>query len=352
MADDLQPPILPPTNPVMPNIPSPPPAQPSYGGDQNDLLTAQLLSASRMGQSTFADELARMHALAAQVQELQQQKAAIPQPKRGLQDEPWMKMQPITGQGMGADLGNLAKDVGRGILMGLGSTAQGRNLQTSAYAPGVNRYNTQQTNLAERIKELQGQQKTEEEVLPSAAGLQYHPYMAQASMMRAGADVSRAESYKKYTEAMANFKQQMMQLDWSKLSETQRHNKQDEMLRAQGVDVQRERNSVILSLGGQRIEVDKDKFDAAVVNKNQGLIDQLLIGVGLREPVGSGGQPSPVDASTPALRDNKSAAKPAPRAAKGGGNVPAGTTVYDPSGKPHRADGTAPLPGGWSLNKP
>ena len=194
MADD-QIPVLPPTNPVMPNLVGPAPAQPTYGGDQNDLLTSQLISASRLGQSTFADELARMHALASQVADLQQQKAAMPQPKRGLQDEAWMKMQPVTRQGVGGDLGNLGKDVGRAILMGLGSTRQGENLQASAYGPGVARYGTQQKNLAERIAELQGQQKTEAETLPSAAGLQYHPFTAAGSMMRGQAELERAKSY-------------------------------------------------------------------------------------------------------------------------------------------------------------
>ncbi len=40
------------------------------------------------------------------------------------------------------------------------------------------------------------------------------------------------------------------------------------------------------------------------------------------------------------------------KATTSGGNVPANTIVYDPTGKPHRADGTAPLPKGWSLDKP
>lgn len=342
MADD-QFPVLPPTNPVMPNLVPPSPAQPTYTGDQNDLLTSQLISASQLGQSTFADQLARMHQLASTVAELQQQKAAMPQPKRSLADEPWMKMQPITGQGFGHDVANLGKDVGRGLLLGLSSTSPGQSIQDTAYGPGVSRYNVGQRNLAERIAELQGQQKTEEEVMPSAAGLQYHPFTAAGSMMRGQAELKKAESYGQSVANHLTVALKGLDLKAIEVGSQVEVNKAKAALDRAMPGILQERNALI----SQGIDVGAATRQA-VENA------QAQLGIDERHPLSLmidtyfGTDLTPKAATIPtAVQPQRSTAAKKPT------TKPTGGTIYarDPQGKLHQAPAGTALPQGWTIEQ-
>jgi hypothetical protein len=85
------------------------------------------------------------------------------------------------------------------------------------------------------------------------------------------------------------FQQGLLGFDWAKLSEEQRHNRMDEMLAGAGVDVKHEGNMVILTVGTQRTQVDANKFNAAVLNKDQGFFDQVFQALGWKDFYGVGG---------------------------------------------------------------
>jgi hypothetical protein len=79
--------------------------------------------------------------------------ATAPVVKTGLQDEPWMKMQPVRGQGFGHGLLNLIADLGRGALTTLASTGPGEAVQESVYGPGIRRREQEKQNIATQIEE-------------------------------------------------------------------------------------------------------------------------------------------------------------------------------------------------------
>lgn len=264
------------------------PVQPTTP-DQNAQLIQSILQQSQVGQQAFQQQLQRAQGVGNMATgALQQNLAAHPvqqMPMAGLSQEPWMKMQPVTGQGAGGDIKNAVEDVGRGILQGFASgTGVGRNIQSGIYGPKLAQYKEGQEQRAAAITGLQGQQKTEEEPIASAASLAYRPYMAAASEQRATAEIQRAGSYAQYVTQTGDYHTALLGMDEQHLTLDQKALEVKSMLGEQGIQVQQERNNILLSLGNQKMTVDQAQFNAAVQNNDQGFFDQLMIGLGLRQP--------------------------------------------------------------------
>src|SRR5262245_13680109 len=90
------------------------PVMPTGPNSQTDPY--QVASEQMVRQRALADKLAPL--LTKQDAMSRPQSTTNPEgiPKAGLSDEPWMKMQPVTGQGFGGDAKNLLTDLGRGLL--------------------------------------------------------------------------------------------------------------------------------------------------------------------------------------------------------------------------------------------
>lgn len=279
-------------------MPSPlPPSSPVQGDSMLDPeLQQQMVQASRMGQQEFGTQLGRSRAIGDVSTPLIQQTGEMPIPKMGFQ--------PDFG-------GGVLHDIGQALLAVMAATGPGQAVQDVIYGPNIRRYQTAQSQKAAEIQRLQEQQKTEQEPLAPSAGMVYHPYMASASMARAGADVSRAASYGKQVQSAADFRDFLKGFEPQKLNETQRHNRVEEQLTGMGIQVQRERNSVILSLGDKRINVDASKFDAAVNNKTQGFFDQIFTGLGLKQFRGTGAETETLDITSPTAKQAGQTAKQA-----------------------------------------
>ena len=122
-------------------------ASPAMPASQGDLIAQEILERS-----------ARAHAIEQQLGGLQQREAAsgIPSwrandpnlnlspemrtevsqygiPRTSITQEPWMKMEPVTGHGVLGGLFSALKDIGRGALAGVAATAPGRAVQEAHY---------------------------------------------------------------------------------------------------------------------------------------------------------------------------------------------------------------------------
>ena len=173
MADDnqlnqlpLQPPgqgMFPPMNPVGPSMPS------------DDDLQRQLLQSSQVGTQAFQSQLARANQQGDQTAPLEQQQAQLAQ---------HLGFHPDFSGGIG-------HKIGEGMLSFLAATKPGQAVQDVVYSKPRQQY----ADVINQIRERQRGQQLEQEPLPSAAGLVYHPYMASASLTRANADQQRAQAY-------------------------------------------------------------------------------------------------------------------------------------------------------------
>lgn len=298
--------VLPPTSPVQPQ---------AMGVDP---VTQMLMQQSQANQAIAATQLQRQHDLAAQVGQLQQQQAALPIPKTGLTDEPWMKMQPVTGQGIGGDLKNLLGDIGRGALYaGAGSTGMGRNFTNSLYQPGIQRYKAQSGTLAKQIEELQAQQQREEAPMTSAVAGEYRPITAGAQYQRSQASLMNAQTEQAYKQALIPLKQQaqqiQLQLGQGKITEEQARTQM------MGI-IARNRDATLQSVAGMYADQrDRDVQVQAVEKEFQDLIDhpfQVLLGLTPTPP-----SSTPTPAKGPKV-PGSAPARPARSAAPAGGPKP------------------------------
>lgn len=78
-------------------------------------------------------------------------------PRQGLAQEPWMKMQPVTGQGFGGDVKGVLGDVGKALLLGLSATGPGRAVQGAIYGPAQRTYKLGQEQKAQRLEAMKTQ---------------------------------------------------------------------------------------------------------------------------------------------------------------------------------------------------
>lgn len=264
-------------------------------------LQRQMVQASRMGQQEFGTQLGRARTIGDTSVPIIKQTGDMPIPQMGFHPD---------------FSGGPLHDIGQALLAVLAATGPGQAVQDVVYGPGIRKYQAAQTQKAAEIQRLQEQQKTEQEPLTPAAGMVYHPYMATASLARAGADVSRAQSYAEQVKSTADFRTFLKGFEPQKLNETQRHNRVEEQLTGMGIEVQRERNNVIFSLGNQRITVDASKFDAAVNNKTQGFFDQIFTGLGLKQFRGTGAETETLNITSPTAKTAGQAAKQAVSPAK------------------------------------
>lgn len=299
---------------LMPGAVSPVQPQP----DQNAALIQSILAQSAMGQQAFQQQLQRAQGIGNIAQgALQQNLQAYPvqqvPPHYGLSQEPWMKMQPVMGQGAGGDIRNAIADMGRGVLEGFAATRPGQDIQSSIYGPRIAQYGEQQKQRAAAISGLQEQQKAEEEPIASAASLAYRPYMAAAGEQRAQADLQRAGSYAQYVAQTGDYRNALIDMKQQGLGIEEQANQIRMALGQMGINVQEERNKILMSLGSQKLTVDQAQFNAAVQNNDQGFFDQLMIGLGLRQPgqvVPGSTQPAAYTPPTPRT-PTKSSALPA-----------------------------------------
>lgn len=327
---------LPQSNPV----PPPPPIDPMTG----DPMMQSMVQNSQMGGQAFSADEARRQSLAQQLQQArgEQQTMAQPQnqPKMGLMDEPWMKMAPVKGQGFGHDAGNLLGDIGKALLMGLSSTGPGEAIQAGVYGPGMSRYKTQTAAKAAQIESLQKQFGEEGTAEGAASGMTSKPLLAGASLERAAASTKNAE-----TAAKRQATQEMQGIDrlkqgWERLTVAQQTLKAKQWFDQAVIRTAQARIDAGMDENSARVQAQEDVRSAAAQDdwvKTHPFLD--FIGIRPDIQAAAGAQPT------------KSAARKsdAPRGATG--KVAAGTIVYDPSGKPHKADGSAALPSGWSLSK-
>jgi hypothetical protein len=329
--------MIPQVNPV-----APPPPDPG-----TDPMMQQMVQNSQMGGQAFGSDEARRQALAQQLSQArgEQQTMADPanQPKRGLMDEPWMKMQPVKGQGFGHDAGNLLGDIGKALLMGLSSSGIGQNVQEMAYGPGIARYNTQKAAKAAQIESLQKQFGEEGTAEGAASGMVSKPLMAGASLERAAASTKNADTNAKREAMQQTQGLEKLKQGWDRLSIADKTLKAKQWFDQAVIRVSQARVDAGMDENAARVQAQEDVKSAASQDawvQTHPILDML----GLKPDIQAAAGAQPTKTAT------RQAAKP--NAPRGAAPVPAGTVVYDPAGKPHKSNGSAPLPSGWSLTKP
>jgi len=183
--------------------------------------------------------------------------------------------------------------VARALVALATATRPGQAIQSAYFGPGLERWGAQKEALASQIKDVQGGIGESQKLLET--GERGATGAAQAAGMASYHEgmLNVREQANQIRDKVANgriaFQQGLLNLDWSKLGEAQRHNRMDEMLQAAGVDVRHEGNMVLLQVGTQRTQVDADKFNAAILNKDQGFFDQVFQSLGWKEFYGVGG---------------------------------------------------------------
>lgn len=304
---------LPQTNPIQ----GPP--------DVDEALKQQALQQSQMGTQAFGQQLQQNQGLQQQLQGLQQQQANLPVPPMGYHPN----FQPMDSAG------HVLGDVGKALLLGLSATGPGRAVQQAYYGPGVERYETQRGALAQQISEIQGQQKTGTEALGAESNMSTRsgmviPRIETAETGRMNAQTRQvAEQHHNAVEMEGNrIKQQLGQ---GKLTQEQART---QMMGIIARETNGARRDVANILGNTRESVEQQQAAEQDFKEMSDHWLQNFLGMGPDKPV-----------TTAAGRGGTR------RAAPGGTAVPAGTVVYDPQGKAHKADGTHPLPQGWTTKK-
>jgi hypothetical protein len=301
---DMQQSALPPTNPI-PQMPQ------SYA----DIISQ-------------VTQLPAYQQPAGQLQDIYQREAAIRQQQANMQVPPMgyrPKFESPAGKGVMGGIGAVLGDIGKGALMGLAATRPGQAVQGAIYGPGMHQYQAQRQQLADQLSTLKSQQEIPQEQisdvakLGSGAGMYgYRQDELGIQQQKANTGEENAQTKRMTAQSQAEFRQFLQGLDTKKLDLETRKLLVNSKLREMGIDVQRDRNNVIMSLGNQRINLDGSKFDAAVNNKNQGFFDQVMQAFGVKgyEGVG-GGSTQPIDTRAPATKAVSG------KAASGGSSKPA-----------------------------
>ena len=146
-----------------------------------DQLTQAALGQAQFGQQQMGQTLGRQRALGDEVSQLRAQQQQL---APNLSYHP--QMAPITGQGFGHNLLNLLGDIGKGALSaGAYGTNIGRAVQEGIYSQPRQQY----ADLANRIKEIQGQSEIEKGVMEPEAQMGYHPMYSAVRGAEAGAEL-------------------------------------------------------------------------------------------------------------------------------------------------------------------
>lgn len=173
-----------------------------------------------------SEQITRQRALANQVAPLlaRQQAMSLPQSPTNPEGVPPMgyqpRFEPVTGAG------SLLKDVGKGLLLGLGGTRLGQGVQQAIYGPGVKQYAAKKSEVASQIADIQKQQQLEEAPVGPMGELAYHQELIgtkeeQNRIRQQLADQARINEQDKDANAKATLqiKRQMADLAVSRLSQ-------------------------------------------------------------------------------------------------------------------------------------
>jgi hypothetical protein len=203
-------------------------------------MMQQLLQGTQQGQQAYAEQLQRMHGLADTVSQLQQQQASLQVPKMGPQID------------HGA---STVHNIGQILLMAANMTGPGREMNQAIYGPAKQAYATQSGQLAGRIKDLQEQEKVEEEPLAAAAGMQYHPFQAAGAYMRGSAaqETAGANAMNAQTRQIAEQHRTMLQTEGNRIKQELGQGKlSQEQARTQMMQViSRERDATLRDVATQ-----------------------------------------------------------------------------------------------------
>lgn len=236
--------------------------------------------------------------------------------------------------------GGFLHNLGQALLTVGAATRPGQAVENVIYAQPREEY----AGRAERIKSLQEEQKALSEGMTPASQLAYKPFQAEAASRRADAAMVAAQS--KAQQVAKNYEAQFARIAAmkdiaAKKNETEltvqkmRGEVMDEVTKQK--DVTQEDVARIMAAAGQTLLNTKFAEDPDAM----GAIKRWF---GITPAQAPGGE-QPVTSQTPLPPRSNTPAK-------AGAAVPKGTVVYDPQGKPHRSDGTHPLPKGWSQQKP
>jgi hypothetical protein len=305
-----------------PPNPAPPTPQQAVmpGQDLASQLQQQALQQGQMGSQAFQQGQQNIQDLGQRAQALQQQLGSLQRPKTSVTDEPWMKMQPVTHQGVGADLKNLLADIGRGALAGVASTGPGRSIQQGLYGGGERAYKTQSENLASQIADIQTQQKTATEGLNAASNMAYRPGMTLAREQQAQAAVMNANTKATYDAANVELRQkaQVLQKQIADGKLTQ------EQARTQMMgEIAKNRDKTLQGIAGMYSDQrDRDAQVGAVENEYKQLMEHPL------ESLLGLGPTAPSQTATPAAGPKVTGSAPPKKAATG---IQEGATATGPN---------------------
>lgn len=218
-----------------------------------------------------------------QLQNLQGQEQDVMSQMRGM---PTPKMGPQIEHGAG-----FLHNLGQALLIAANVTRPGQAVNEAIYGPGIRQYGAKQTALANQLKGLQEQEQIPAEELRSMQGLATAGGLAayrggQLDVRNRQADIQqqRADTYAQYVQQKGDWQAYMKGLNDQKLSLQQKALAIRQRLGELGIQVQEDRNGVMLSLGDQRVQLGADEFNAKVQNNDAGWFDQAMIGLGLKKP--------------------------------------------------------------------
>jgi hypothetical protein len=155
-------------------------------------MTAQLMGISKQGSDIVNQQLARARGMGDLTGQLI--------PKMGdTSDMPQFGWHPSFQHGQGA--GGFFHNLGQALIaLGL-STHHGQAMQQAIYGSRVKEWEAQHQATAAEVEAAQKQQKLEQEPLPSAAGMVYHPYGTAVQLDRNRIMEEKAQAY---TESVHN----------------------------------------------------------------------------------------------------------------------------------------------------
>lgn len=300
---------LPPTAPVAPS---------------GDPFLQSAIQSAELGRQQFSQTEAERRAIGSQIQQkLAEQSQVGP---RSYQPQ----FQPANS------FRNVAGDVGRGLMSVMGGSVPGQSIQGAVYGKNREQYGR----LAEQIKSLQELQTGTEKPLEAESQLGVKSVMAAGREQQGAAAIMNAQNRAVHDRTMEQLKGQMQQIQ----KELGAGKLTAEAARTQAmILIGRGHDQAIQAVAGTaadqrdrdaQVKAFEDEFKVNTDNMFKQFFGGLL---------GTATQPPSANPAAPA--------GPKASGSKPGANVAAGAIVYDPQGIAHRADGTAPLPKGWSTTK-
>jgi hypothetical protein len=253
--------------------------------------------------------------------------------------------------------GHVLGDIGKALLLGLSATGPGRAVEGAVYGPRVRQYEAGQQQKAQQIEALKSQAgaygQTGESASRAIGGLgeaSYRQGMLGLGAQRNQINQERVDAYRQGVENRLQTAMKGLDLKALATGSQLELNKARTMLTQALPDIMRQRNEVQqygIDVGSETRQAVANVANQLGMDKTHPVLQMLdeMLGTSMSPaaPQAPGGA-QPVAGKAPLPQRSA-------KTAGGGGNVATGTVVYDPQGKAHRADGSAPLPKGWSLKK-